>query len=233
MIKWILRQICKIHFSFFAPFRASLASKFEKNANMTQKYFFQIFSIWISKNAKFDADFESVEKVAKKFTQRKLQGWELLYTVLKVEKVPNFYTFMQITFFVETFCTFFNGFKISIKFCVFGHPIKNVVKKNLGGHISTFCQLWSLICTKRLNIPPALRRCLSLAHRTCASDLCPPGSVQQPPQPQPSLLLPLDVSPVAEPMAGARLNLRFSILNGNFVAELSIHKIVWWEPSDY
>jgi hypothetical protein len=51
-----------------------LASKFEKNANMTQKYFFQIFSIWISKNAKFDADFESVEKVAKKFTQRKLQG---------------------------------------------------------------------------------------------------------------------------------------------------------------
>jgi hypothetical protein len=39
------------------------------------------------KNEKFDADFESVEKVAKKFTQRKLEGWELLYTVLKGEKV--------------------------------------------------------------------------------------------------------------------------------------------------
>jgi hypothetical protein len=31
-----------------------------------QKYFAQIFSIWVSKNVEFDADFKSVEKVAKK-----------------------------------------------------------------------------------------------------------------------------------------------------------------------
>ncbi len=33
----------------------------------------QILSIWVSKNAEFDADFESVAKVAKKFTRRKLE----------------------------------------------------------------------------------------------------------------------------------------------------------------
>jgi hypothetical protein len=30
---------------------------------MTPKYFFQIISIWVSKNAEFGAEFESVEKV--------------------------------------------------------------------------------------------------------------------------------------------------------------------------
>jgi hypothetical protein len=41
---------------------------------MTPQIFFQISSIWASKNADFDADFESVEKVAKKFTRRNLEG---------------------------------------------------------------------------------------------------------------------------------------------------------------
>ncbi len=53
---------------------------------MSQKYFSIISSIWVSENAEFDADFESVEKVAKKSKQRKLEGWELLNTVLKGEK---------------------------------------------------------------------------------------------------------------------------------------------------
>ncbi len=48
--------------------------------------------------SKFDADLESVEKVAKKFTHRKLEDWLLLYTVLKGGKVHNLYTFMLITF---------------------------------------------------------------------------------------------------------------------------------------
>jgi hypothetical protein len=47
-----------------------LASKFEKSANITQNYLFQIFSVCVSKNAEFDADFESVEKVAKMCTRR-------------------------------------------------------------------------------------------------------------------------------------------------------------------
>ncbi len=48
------------------PFCARSASKFAKSANMIQENFFQIFSIWVSENAEFDAEFESVEKVAKK-----------------------------------------------------------------------------------------------------------------------------------------------------------------------
>jgi hypothetical protein len=31
--------------------------------NVAQKYFPQIFSVWVSKNFELDADFESVEKV--------------------------------------------------------------------------------------------------------------------------------------------------------------------------
>jgi hypothetical protein len=50
-----------------------LVYKFAKNAYMTAKIFFQTFSIWVSKNA-FDADFESVEKVSRKFPRRKLEG---------------------------------------------------------------------------------------------------------------------------------------------------------------
>jgi hypothetical protein len=47
-----------------------LASKFAKSANITQNYLFQVFSMCVSKNAEVDADFESVEKVAKKCTRR-------------------------------------------------------------------------------------------------------------------------------------------------------------------
>jgi hypothetical protein len=44
-----------------------------KSANMTPKVFFvNIFNIGI-KNAEFDANFESIEKVSRKFTQRKLE----------------------------------------------------------------------------------------------------------------------------------------------------------------
>ncbi len=68
-------------------------------------------------------------KASRKFTQRKLEGWELLYTVLKDEKVHNFYTFILITFLYEFFNTFFNVFEISIKFCVFWYPYQNVLNK--------------------------------------------------------------------------------------------------------
>jgi hypothetical protein len=51
-----------------------LVYKIAKSANMTPKIFFQIFSIWVSKNAEFDADFESFEKLSRKFTRRKLEG---------------------------------------------------------------------------------------------------------------------------------------------------------------
>jgi hypothetical protein len=41
---------------------------------MPQKYLLQIYSIWVSKNAEYDVDFESVEKASRKFTRRKLEG---------------------------------------------------------------------------------------------------------------------------------------------------------------
>ena len=46
-----------------------------ESANMTPKVFFvNIFDIIVLKNAEFDANFESVEKVSRKFTRRKLEG---------------------------------------------------------------------------------------------------------------------------------------------------------------
>ncbi len=63
-------------FSFFEPIRAHLASRLEKNAYRNppppppQKMSYKI-SIMVSKNAEFDADFESMKKdekiLAKKF----------------------------------------------------------------------------------------------------------------------------------------------------------------------
>jgi hypothetical protein len=114
-----------------------------------QNFFFQTFSIWVSKNA-IDADFESVEKVSRKFPRRKLEGWELLYTVLKDGKVHNFYTFMLITFLYEFFLHFFQWIWNQHPILHFFIPIKKCCEKNIwGGHISTFYQLWILTHTKR------------------------------------------------------------------------------------
>jgi hypothetical protein len=45
-----------------------------QSADMTPKIFFLYISNMAIKNAKFDAIFKSTEKVAKKFTRRKLEG---------------------------------------------------------------------------------------------------------------------------------------------------------------
>ncbi len=60
-----------IVFWFFAPFFAHLASKFAKSANMIPKIFCgkKSRNTYI-KNAEFHADFESVEKVVKKYTKK-------------------------------------------------------------------------------------------------------------------------------------------------------------------
>jgi hypothetical protein len=59
-------------FRFFEPFPAHLQSKSKKSANKSYKNFFSKNSIWVSKNAEFHADFESVEKGLKEFTKKKL-----------------------------------------------------------------------------------------------------------------------------------------------------------------
>ncbi len=63
---------------FFQQLRARLAAKFAK---ITPNKFHKN-AIWVPKNAEFDADFKSIEKV-KRLTLKKLEGQELLHTVLK------------------------------------------------------------------------------------------------------------------------------------------------------
>jgi len=108
MQNWILRHIYKIRFFYFlSRFARVLTSKFAKSANMTKKIIFSNYFNMGTKKRRIWCWVESVEKVAKKFPQGKLHIWELLYTVLKVEKVHNSYTFMQITFFVGIFLQLF------------------------------------------------------------------------------------------------------------------------------
>jgi hypothetical protein len=49
-------------------FGAGLASKIAESAKMRR--IFCKHSIWLSKNAELDADFKSVENIAKKFIQK-------------------------------------------------------------------------------------------------------------------------------------------------------------------
>jgi hypothetical protein len=48
-----------------------------------QKYFIKIFLIWVSKNAEFDVDFKSVEKVAKKIYAKKVRGLKTFVHITK------------------------------------------------------------------------------------------------------------------------------------------------------
>ncbi len=147
MKKWVLRHNSKTYFSVFWTVWCAFGLKDCKKCWYDRKnIFFQIFSIWVRKNAEFDADFKSVGKKSsiKVFT-KKVTG---LITFLHSTKSWKSKSFVH--FLLKLFYTFFNGFEICIKFCVFWHPFKNNVKKIFLGHIGTFCQLWSLKHTKRL-----------------------------------------------------------------------------------
>ncbi len=67
--------------------------------------------IWGSKNPEFDADFESVEKVAKKLMQKSF--WLLLLCV-----------FPPITFWVNLFCTFLRDSKSALNFAFYDNNIE-------------------------------------------------------------------------------------------------------------
>ncbi len=85
-----------------------------------------------------------------------MQNWILRHIYrIKGEKVHNFYTFMPRILLWELFYTFFNGFEISIKFCVICTYIKMLWKKYF------WCQLWSLTRTKRLKEKISFFRCES------------------------------------------------------------------------
>ncbi len=75
-----------------------------------------------------------------------------------VTEICTFFTFTHVrqTCFAYNFCfgafflTFFNGFEISVKFCVFWHLLWFFHPKNFLGHISTFFKLWRQMRKKRL-----------------------------------------------------------------------------------
>jgi hypothetical protein len=85
MENWILWYIIKKVFQFFQLFWARLVYKYAKSANMTPKIFFPIIFNMAVKKRRIWCQFRIHWKVplSRKFTQRKLEGWEILNTVLK------------------------------------------------------------------------------------------------------------------------------------------------------
>jgi hypothetical protein len=116
---------------FFEPFCPNSTSKLSKSASRTPKNVWAKNLIWVSLISKFDAVFESVEKTGK-ITPKKLQAENF-----STQKVKNSIFFCH--FFVNSlfriFCIFYDGFEISIKFCVFLGYILSIanfcIKKNI------------------------------------------------------------------------------------------------------
>ncbi len=83
------------------------------------------------KNAGFVADFESVEKVPKKLTRKKLSAKKLSFWLLLLfAKVFGF--------FWMNFFAFFNWF---IEFCVFWYPLRIFLSKKLFlAYFGNFCE---------------------------------------------------------------------------------------------
>ncbi len=103
----------------------------------------------MSKNAEFYADFESIGKVLKKCTQKKLvaKTWRknaLFYLLLMFVKLV-----LLITFFMHFLTTFPTDSKSAWNSAFFDTFLIGLKKKILG-HISTFFKLWSQTCKKRL-----------------------------------------------------------------------------------
>ncbi len=144
-----IKQICKIHFWFFCTVSCAFGLKVCKNCIMTQQIFFpNIFNIGIKK-CRIWCWFGIRWKSSKKCTWRKLHGWELLYTVLKVEKVLA--RFYASNFFGRNLFTLFStDLKSASNSAFIDTHFKMLWKKYFLGHISTFCQLWSLTWTERL-----------------------------------------------------------------------------------
>ncbi len=80
----------------------------------------------MSKNADFHADFEFVEKVVK---NAQVINKTSLTNMIKSEKNAYFRHVFANNFFCAFFQTFFNGFEIIMKFCVFDTHIEFLRKK--------------------------------------------------------------------------------------------------------
>ncbi len=132
----------KYVFWFSEPFRARLTSKFAKSANMTRKK--NIFSNY------FKMGYQKTQNLmpSKIFWK----SWEknLHKESYRAENFCTQYWRWKSTLFLHFHANnFYNGFKISVKFCVFYTHIELVLKNYFLGHFSTFCKLWSWTRTKR------------------------------------------------------------------------------------
>ncbi len=98
--------VYKILFSLFW----AVSSVFDFSANMIQKHYFFKNAVRVSKNAEFDADFESVEKLKNFYTKKLLsKSWR---------KYALFFTFTHVHLYVLqiTFCVnFFGNFSMDLK----------------------------------------------------------------------------------------------------------------------
>ncbi len=75
--RWWLQYFILIHiyeksFPFFSAVSSAFAFKVEKSAKITPTFLSLLNAIWVSINAEFDADFESIEKVEKQIMRKKL-----------------------------------------------------------------------------------------------------------------------------------------------------------------
>jgi hypothetical protein len=114
----MLRHINKKRFSVFSRFLRICNHSLQKVQIRAKKIILLKNSIWVSKNAEFHADFESVVKVLKKCT-KKVIGKNMTEICAFSHLIMFVRLVLLITFFGATFYNFFNGFKISVKFCVF------------------------------------------------------------------------------------------------------------------
>jgi hypothetical protein len=100
---YFLDIFTKYVYRFFEPFRLRLTSNFAKSANLNV--------IWVLKNAEFDADFESIEKVAKRPKGKPLSA-------KRDRKWSDFYYCVQKFSAYNSFWVIFFHFFSMIRFCV-------------------------------------------------------------------------------------------------------------------
>jgi hypothetical protein len=89
---------------------------------------------------------KNIEKMhQKKLLAKMWRKYALFFTFTRIRQ-----TCFACNFFWCIFYKFFNGFEISVKFCVFDIFFDFFQQNFFGGHISTFCKLWSEMRKKRL-----------------------------------------------------------------------------------
>ncbi len=121
-------------FDFLSRFLRIWFQSLQKVLVWPQKFFLAKIQKIYKKNAKFHADFESVEKVVKN-APKKWQAKQVWRTWVKVKKCIFCHVFANNFCWVDFKKKIFNGFEISVKFCVFWYPY------------SIFCSNWHFLYT--------------------------------------------------------------------------------------